>query len=39
MTVRGVIFAAIKMIFAYRRQVLFFDFPFDSMLKAMKMLQ
>lgn len=35
----GVIFAAIKMIFAYMRQVLFFDFQFDSMLNLMKMLQ
>lgn len=35
----GVIFAAIKMIFAYMRQVLLFDFLFDSMLNLMKMLQ
>lgn len=39
MTGKGVIFTDIKMIFAYMRQVLFFDFQFDSTFNLMKMLQ
>lgn len=39
MTGKGIIFTKIKMFFAYMRQVLFFDFQFDSMFDLTKMLQ